>query len=199
VRVQRNAERGARRHGFARYPAEVTDEYEPYPNMAPIDEPAELRRTPPAALHPVIHLLLVNLILSIGLTLVVLLLRHSVINYQVNHAHLKSNSAVSLAEQRRILRASATIAVYSRIAGNVVVAVVYYYLVRSLLRGKRRAYRRVLWLSIAGIASLGLLWTQPYPSWMRIEQVGQGFVLAAILYQVTRPEVRAFFAKPARR
>ena len=195
----RSAERGARRHGLGRYPAEVTDEYKPYPNLAPIDEPTEVRRTPPAALHPVIYLLVVNLILSIGLTLVVLLLRHSVINYQVDHAHLKSNSAVSPAEQRRILRASATVAVYSRIAGNVVVAVVYYFLVRSLLRGKRRAYRRVLWLSIAGIASLGLLWTQPYPSWMRIEQVGQGFVLAAILYQVTRPEVRAFFAKPARR
>jgi hypothetical protein len=163
--------------------------------MAPIDEPAEVRRTPPAALHPVIYLLLVNLVLSIGLTLVVLLLRHSVINYQVNHAHLKSNSTLSPAEQRRILRDSATIAIYSRVAGNVVVAVVYYFLVRSLLRGKRRAYRRVLWLSIAGLASLALLWTNPYPAWMRIEQLGQGFVLAAILYQVTRPEVRAFFAK----
>jgi hypothetical protein len=167
--------------------------------MAPIDEPTEVRRTPPAALHPVIYLLLVNLILSIGLTVVVLLLRHSVIDYQVDHAHLRSNSTVSPAEQRRILRDSATISLYSRIAGNVVVAVVYYFLVRSLRRGKRRAYRRVLWLSIAGIASLGLLWTQPYPAWMRIEQVGQGFVLAAILYQVTRPEVRAFFAKPGPR
>ncbi|MDQ1720836.1 MAG: hypothetical protein QOI26_570 [Pseudonocardiales bacterium] len=164
--------------------------------MAPIDQPSEVRRTRPVALHPVIYLLLVNLILSIGLTVVVLLLRHSVINYQVNHAHLKSNSTVSPAQQRRILRDSATIAVYSRVAGNVIVAVVYYFLVRALLRGKRRAYRRVLLLSIAGIASLGLLWTNPYPTWMRIEQVGQGFVLAAILYQVTRPEVRAFFAKP---
>jgi hypothetical protein len=185
----------ARTRGFARYPAEVTDEYKPYPNLAPIQEPPEVRPDPPAALHPVIRLLLVNLVLSIGLTIVVLLLRHSVINYQVEHAHLRSHSAASAAEQRRILRQSATIGVYSRIAGNVVIAVVYYFLVRSLLRGKRRAYRRVLWLSIAGIASLGLLWTQPYPNWMRLEQVGQGFVLAAILYQVTRPEVRAFFAK----
>jgi hypothetical protein len=177
----------------------VTDDHKLYPNMAPIDESTDGRRTPPAALHPVIYLLLVNLILSIGLTIVVLLLRHSVINYQVDHAHLKSNSAMSLTEQRRILRESATVAVYSRVAGNIVVAIVYYFLVRSLLRGKRSAYRRVLLLSIAGIASLCLLWTQPYPSWIRIEQVGQGFVLAAILYQVTRPEVRAFFAKPARR
>ena len=166
--------------------------------MAPIAEPTEARRTPPAALHPVIYLLLVNLVLSIGLTLVVLLLRHSVVDYQVNHAHLKSNSSLSPAEQRRILRDSATFAVYSRLVGNIVVAVVYYFLVRSLLRGKRRAYRRVLWLSIAGIASLALLWTNPYPAWMRVEQIGQGVVLAAILYQVTRPEVRAFFAKPPR-
>jgi predicted cobalt transporter CbtA len=166
--------------------------------MAPVAEPTEERRTPPAALHPVVYLLLVNLVMSIGLTLVVLLLRHSVINYQVDHAHLHSDSALSPAEQRRILRDSATIAVYSRVAGNVVVAIVYYFLVRSLLRGKRRAYRRVLWLGIAGLASLALLWTQPYPAWMRAEQLGQGFVLAAILYQVTRPEVRAFFAKPSR-
>lgn len=177
----------------------MSDEYERYPQLAPIDEPAEVRRTPPAALHPVIRLLLVNLALSIGLTVVVLLLRHSVINYQVEHTHLSSNPRLDPAEQRRIVRQSATLAVYSRIVGNVIVAVVYYFLVRSLLRGKRRAYRRVLWLSIAGIASLGLLWTQPYPNWMRIEQVGQGFVLAAILYQVTRPEVRAFFAKPPSR
>jgi hypothetical protein len=120
-----------------------------------------------------------------------------VITYQVDHAHLNSNSTLSPAEQRRLLRDSATIAIYSRVAGNVVVAVVYYFLVRSLLRGKRRAYRRVLWLSIAGLASLALLWVNPYPAWMRLEQIGQGFVLAAILYQVTRPEVRAFFARSA--
>jgi Na+-driven multidrug efflux pump len=177
----------------------VTEEFSPYPHMAPIGEPTEVRPAPPAELHRVVQLLLLNLILSIGLTVVVLLLRHSVIEYQVSHAHLKSSTTVSAAEQRRILRASATAAVYSRIVGNVVVAVVYYFLVRSLMRGKRRAYRRVLWLSIAGIASLGLLWTQPYPAWMRLEQVGQGFVLAAILYQVTRPQVRAFFAKPNQR
>jgi hypothetical protein len=177
----------------------VSDEFKPYPHLAPIVEQPQARRTPPAALRPVIHLLLVNLILSIGLTVVVLLLRHSVIDYQVDHAHLRSESTMSAAEQRRILRDSATLAVYSRVVGNVVVAVVYYFLVRSLLRGRRRAYRRVLWLSIGGIASLGLLWTQPYPNWMRIEQVAQGFVLAAILYQVTRPEVRAYFAKPAPR
>jgi hypothetical protein len=172
----------------------VTDEHQPYPNLAPIQEPTE-QRTPPASLHSVIRLLLVNLALSIGLTIAVLLLRHSVIDYQVAHAHVRANSTVSPAEQRRILRGSATVAVYSRVAGNAVVAIVYYFLVRSLLRGRRRAYRRVLWLSVAGIASLGLLWTQPYPNWMRIEQVGQSLVLAAILYQVTRPEVRAFFAK----
>jgi hypothetical protein len=182
-----------------RYSAEVTDEFRPYPKMAPAEEPVEPRRAPPTALRPVIYLLLGNLILSIGLTVVVLLWRHSVIDYQVDHAHLRSNSTLSPDEQRRVLRDSATIGVYSRVAGNAVVAVVYYFLVRSLLRGKRRAYRRVLWLSVAGIASLGLLWVQPYPSWMRIEQVAQSFVLAAILYQVTRPEVRAFFAKPAPR
>jgi len=80
------------------------------------------------------------------------------------------------------------------VAGNVIVAVAYWFLVRSLLRGRRRAYIRVLWLSIAGILSLAFLWITPYPAWIRVEQVLQSLILVAILHQVTRPEVRAYFA-----
>ncbi|UQX89683.1 hypothetical protein M6D93_06695 [Jatrophihabitans telluris] len=176
-----------------------------YPHMPAWDQSAQdyaltraETRPAPAALHRVVQLLLLNLALSIALTVVVLLLRHSVVDYQVAHAHLRRNSPLSPDEQRRTLRDAATIAIYSRLVGNVVVATVYFYLVRSLRRGRRRAYRRVLVLSIAGIASLALLWTQPYPSWMRIEQLGQGLVLVAILYQVTRPDVRAYFPKARR-
>jgi hypothetical protein len=68
-------------------------------------------------------------------------------------------------------------------------------LVRALLRGRRRAYLRVIWLSVLGIGSLALLWINPYPLWMRAEQVLQALLLAAILVRVTRPEVRGYFAR----
>jgi hypothetical protein len=75
-----------------------------------------------------------------------------------------------------------------------VLSVVYTFLVRALLRGRRWAYRRVLWLSGAGIVALVALQLTPYPWWMRTEQLVQAAVLAALLFFVTRPEVRAHFA-----
>ena len=64
------------------------------------------------------------------------------------------------------------------------------FLVRALLRGRRWAYRRVIWLGGAGIVGLGILWATPYPAWMRVEQVLQSCVLLGLLYFVLRPEVR---------
>jgi hypothetical protein len=168
----------------------VTD----YPAMPPLAE--EMIATPPRSLHPVIYLLIANLGVSILLSVAVLVLRHSVVDFQVNHQRLRTDSALSPARQLDLARTTASIAIWSRVAGNLIIGVVYWFLVRSLLRGKRRAYLRVLWLSIVGIVSLVFLWTKPYPSWIRIEQVLQAFLLLAILYRVTRPEVRAYFAKP---
>jgi len=155
---------------------------------------ADQIRQPPKALQPVIYLLLINLGLSILLTLLVFAFRHSVVNFQVSHTRIDRNRPIQ--PQLNIARTAARVSIYSRAFGNIVVAVVYWFLVRSLLNGKRRAYRRVLLLSILGIVSLIFLWTKPYPNWIRAEQVIQSLVLAAILYQVTRPDVRSFFAKP---
>jgi hypothetical protein len=78
--------------------------------------------------------------------------------------------------------------------GNIVVSIVYVFLVRALLRGRRWAYRRVIWLGAAGMVALVLLQLTPYPVWMRVEQLLQALVLGALLYFVLQPSVRAHFA-----
>ncbi len=85
--------------------------------------------------------------------------------------------------------------IVGRVVGNIVLSVVYVFLVRALLRGRRWAYRRVIWLGSAGIVALLALQATPYPGWMRAEQLVQALVLAALVYFVLRPPVRAHFAK----
>jgi predicted histidine transporter YuiF (NhaC family) len=137
----------------------------------------------------VVALLLTNLCLSIGLTVAVLILRGSIVNYQLNARHIVNP------EQRAFLRDSYSYSVWSRAAGNAIASVVYAFLVRALLRGRRWAYRRVVYLGAAGIVGLLLIQLTPYPAWMRAEQILQAAVLAALLYLVLRPEVRSHFAK----
>ena len=143
----------------------------------------------PAALRPVVALLLTNLGLSIALTGAVLAMRHSVVTYQLDHRNIP-------ADLRSDFRQAYERAIWTRVLGNLVASVVYTFLVRALLHGRRWAYRRVLWLSIAGVVGLGLLFLTPYPAWVRVEQVLQMAVLAALLYFVTRPDVRAYCQRP---
>jgi CBS domain containing-hemolysin-like protein len=140
----------------------------------------------------VVVLLLTNLGLSVALTVAVLALRRSVIDYQLDHRHVPENLRASL---RDVYETT----IWSRVLGNLVASVIYTFLVRALLQGRRWAYRRVLWISIAGIVGLGLLFLTPYPAWVRVEQVLQMAVLAALLYFVTRPDVRAYCQRPGRR
>lgn len=70
----------------------------------------------------------------------------------------------------------------------------YAFLVRALFRGRRWAYRRVIWIAAAGTVWLLLLQLSPYPWWMRTEQLTQALVLTGLLYAITRPEVRGHFA-----
>ena len=142
----------------------------------------------PRVLRPVVALLLTNLGLSVLLTAAVLLARHSIIDYQLDHRHITDP------HQRATLRSSYSAAIIGRVVGNVVISIVYVFLVRALLRGRRWAYRRVIWLGAVGIISLAFLLFTPYPLWMHVEQVVQALVLAALVYCVTRPEVRAYFA-----
>ncbi|GAA3449808.1 hypothetical protein [Dactylosporangium matsuzakiense] len=64
----------------------------------------------------------------------------------------------------------------------------------QLRRGHRGAYRRLLWVSIAGslgIAALALLPDSPFPLWFRLEQSAQGLVLLALAATLLRPSLRA--------
>lgn len=142
----------------------------------------------PAALRPVVGLLAANLALSIVLTVLVATMRHSIVNFQLDARHITDPVL------RRELAGSYTASIVSRGIGNVVASVIYTFLVRALLRGRRWAYRRVVWLSGVGAVALLVLLATPYPWWMHAEQVVQAAVLGTLLYFVTRPQVRAHFA-----
>ena len=141
----------------------------------------------PRELKPVVLLLAVNLTLSVVLTVVTLLFHQSLIDYQLDHRHITDP------EIREALQHSYSGTLIIRAIGNVVISVVYAFLVRALFRGRRWAYRRVIYLSGFGILALILLQVQPYPVWMHVEQLVQAVVLALILYFVLRPAVRAHF------
>jgi hypothetical protein len=172
----------------------------PYqPAFQPMPPPPELqpgyvapaydeRVEPPSALRAVLVLLWVNLALSVVLTVVTVLARHSIVDYQLDHRHITDPA------MRHALRASYSSAIIGRVVGNIVVSIVYVFLVRALLRGRRWAYRRVIWIGAAGIVGLVALQVTPYPPWMRAEQLVQAVVLALLLYFVLRPQVRAHFA-----
>jgi hypothetical protein len=143
----------------------------------------------PRELRVVVVLLVVNVGLSLILTVVTVLARHSIVNYQLDHRHITDPNA------RATLRHSYTYTILGRVFGNIVVSIVYAFLVRALFRGRRWAYRRVIWIAAAGTVALLLVQLSPYPPWMRAEQLAQALVLAALLYVVTRPAVRGHFAK----
>lgn len=144
---------------------------------------------PPRELRFVVALLVANLVLSLVLTVVTVAAKHSIVNYQLDHRHITDPAT------RATLRNSYAYTIIGRVVGNIVVSIVYAFLVRALFRGRRWAYRRVIWLSAAGIIGLLLIQESPYPPWMRAEQLVQALVLASLLYTVTRPVVGAHFAK----
>jgi hypothetical protein len=135
-----------------------------------------------------VGLLVANLTLSVVLTVVTVLSRHSIVNYQLDHRHITDPV------QRAALRDGYIGAVIGRVVGNIIVSVVYAFLVRALLRGRRWAYRRVIRIGCAGIVGLVLIQATPYPVWIRVEALVQALVLAALVYCVLRPEVRSYFA-----
>ena len=88
---------------------------------------------------------------------------------------------------------------WGRLAGVVIVSVLYVWRSFSLRAGKRRAYLRLIWICAIGLAGIVyLLVGAKYPAWMRVEQVIQGVVLISLLVAVTRKPVRDRFAKQER-
>ncbi len=148
----------------------------------------EAAATAPAAVRPVVILLVINLLLSVALTVTIALAHNRIANFQLDARHITDP------DTRARLRHSYSIAVITRAVGNIAASIVYAFLVRALLRGRRWAYRRVIYLGALGLVGLVLLQLTPYPWWMRVEQLTQAGILALLLYFVTRPEVKNHFA-----
>jgi hypothetical protein len=160
----------------------------PPPELRPDATQAAWNVVPPRELRPVVALLLINLALSVLLTIATIVARHSIIDYQLAARHVTDPAL------RSTLRDTYWSAIISRVVANVVVSVVYVFLVRALLHGRRWAYRRVIWIGAAGIVGLVVIQFTPYPPWMRAEQLVQAVVLGLLLWFVRRPKVRAHFA-----
>lgn len=146
----------------------------------------------PSAVTRVITLLLVNLGLSAVLAILFAVFHNSLLDYQLSSLHPSTGDMAAT-------RAGLSVGLWTRAATVVVIGIVYMFLVRRLRAGKRRAYLRVLVLSVASLAGIVYLATSgQYPSWVVAEQIVQAVVLIALLWAVTRPAVRAFFAKTPR-
>jgi hypothetical protein len=154
------------------------------PDRRPMDGPLRL----------VIVLMFVNLGLSVVLTLLMLILHGSLLDYELAHARLPPDAtAAQLAATRTALQS----AMWTRVGGIVVVSALYVWRAYALRRGSRGAYLRLILICVAGLVGIVvLILSAQYPVWMRVEQVLQGIVLIALLVAVTRTPVRERYARP---
>ncbi|MFG1609619.1 hypothetical protein [Actinoplanes sp. NPDC049265] len=129
----------------------------------------------------VVVLLVASLSASVVFALLTLLFHDQVLAYQ--QARHPASAPASL---------SATL--WTRPIPVFVVAVLYIWVIRQLIAGLARAYRRVRIVSIAGFVAVAwLLLSAEYPPWLRGVQVVQLAVLGALIVAVNRPSVRAAF------
>ncbi|GAA1879411.1 hypothetical protein GCM10009836_70990 [Pseudonocardia ailaonensis] len=144
---------------------------------------------PPRELQRVITLLLVNLGLSTILALLFLVFHNALLDHQMAHLGLPAGADVEG------VRAGLSAGLWSRVAGVVIIGIVYVFLLRRIREGRRRAYIRVLIISVVSLAGIAYLMTSgQYPVWVDVEQAIQAVVLIALLWAVTRPAVRAHFS-----
>lgn len=156
----------------------------PRPELA-TDRPA----TPPRQVRLAATLLVVNLVLSIMVTVLSVAEKNQIIAVTLRAGHSGMTEAAA--------RQAITTSLWTRAAANVVVGVLYVFLISRLYRGKRWAWRRLVWLSVAGSIGMVYLLTQPYPAVFKVEQVVQLAVLVSIAVCVLHPRTRAHYAKPA--
>jgi hypothetical protein len=144
-----------------------------------------------SALRLVLILMFVNLGLSVLTTILVLIFRNSVIDYQLAHTHIPPGADLGL------MRTALQDALWGRLVGSILVSAVYIWRAFALRRGSRGAYIRLYYIAIIGLIGIAYLIfvSTQYPTWMRVEQVLQAIVLVALLVAVSRPAVRDRFAK----
>lgn len=161
-----------------------------FPAAPPVTMPQAQRLPMDGSLRLVIVLMFANVGLSVVLTLLMLIFNKSLVDYQLAHMHLPPNVDTT------VLRKSLQDALWGRLAGVVIVAALYVWRASALRRGSRRAYLRLIWICVIGLAGIVyLIAAANYPWWMRVEQVIQGLVLISLLIAVTRPGVRNRYAK----
>jgi hypothetical protein len=145
-------------------------------------------------LRLVIVLMFVNLGLSVVLTILMLILHNSLLDYELAHSKLPAGASPA---EIAVLRNSLAGAMWGRVIGVVAVSALYVWRAFALRRGSRGAYRRLILICIVGLAGIVfLISSAQYPVWMRVEQVLQGIVLLALLFAVTRGPVRDRYARP---
>lgn len=144
-----------------------------------------------SALRLVIILMFVNLGLSVLTTILVLVLRNSVIDYQLAHTAIRPGADLDL------LRSTLQTSLWVRLGASVAVSALYIWRAYALRNGSRGAYIRLYYIAIVGLVGIAYLIfvSTIYPPWMRVEQALQAIVLVALLVAVSRPAVRDRFAK----
>jgi hypothetical protein len=162
----------------------------PYQAAPPVALPPDPGAEPvPSALRVVLVLLFVNLGLSVLTAVLSYVMRDQLLDYQLAHMDLtdaQRDATRDIVQQTMIIR----------VVSIAVVAVLYLWLANRLIKGKRWAYLRSLWLGGAGLVGLGILAaTTRYPLWMHVEQGVQALILIGLLIALTRPEVRSRFRK----
>jgi hypothetical protein len=162
-----------------------------FPSMPPPPPPrADVVGPPPRLVRIAAVLLLVNLALSVLVTVLSFVLKDDIIRLTLEQTHRQD--ATDTARQAVIT------SLWVRAGGNLLVGVLYVFFISRLYRGKRWAWRRLVFLSIAGCVGMIFLLTQHYPPIFKVEQVVQLLVLATIAVCVLHPDTRAHYAKRPR-
>jgi hypothetical protein len=145
-----------------------------------------------SALRLVLLLMFVNLGLSVLTTVITVLLRTSVVDFQMAHTHLTAGTPLSAATLRTTLEST----LWFKLGASVVVSAFYIWRAYALRNGSRGAYLRLYYICIAGLVGLAyLILGGQYPTWMRVEQGVQAVVLVSLLVAVSRAPMRHQFAK----
>lgn len=163
------------------------------PGAPPVAVPRDEASRGGKALRLVLVIMFVNLGLSVLTAIMTLILKDSVLDFQLAHAHLPASATPA---EIGMLRRTLQTALWSRLGAMVLVAAVYIWRAYALRRGSRGAYLRLYYICIFGLIGIAyLIIAGQYPVWMRVEQGLQAVVLIALIVAVSRPEVRARFAK----
>lgn len=158
------------------------------PNLASTADGAQSGEMP-RTLKAASALLGVNLLLSVIAALLSIVISDELIAITLGREPLASDrAAVNQLEITFLVRAW----------GNVVVALIYAFLIWQLHNGKRSAWRRLVWLSAFGMAGVAYLLFLPYPLLFHIGQLAQILVLFAMFALAVHPESRTWCQRRTR-